>query len=213
MRHAARDGWTVFCCTINGGHNSCPPGSFVGRLVEGRQRGVLLRRRPATSSTATRAARRRAPATAPAATCDGRRTCCNQFRYGQCHQEIACYGPVVCRVATCTPPWQYDPSCTSTSATDNATVNHGAPCLSNDCISDIERLYRSMGGAGGSLGPVALSEREVSAHTGRYAKYQHGYIFQRYGAEAHEVHGSVATLYEKLDLYRGELGWPTARPN
>ena len=23
------DGWTAFCCTINGGRNSCPPNSFV----------------------------------------------------------------------------------------------------------------------------------------------------------------------------------------
>ena len=24
------DGYTVFCCTINGGNNSCPPDSFIG---------------------------------------------------------------------------------------------------------------------------------------------------------------------------------------
>src|SRR5690349_3877581 len=24
------EGWSVFCCTINGGFNSCPPGSFTG---------------------------------------------------------------------------------------------------------------------------------------------------------------------------------------
>ena len=121
--------------------------------------------RPATSSTATPPARRSARAGARAPSCDGRRACCNQFRYGQCHQEISCYGPVVCRVATCTPPWQYDPSCTTTSATDNATLSHGAPCLSDDCISDIERLYRTMGGADGTLGPVVTSRaRGVRGH-------------------------------------------------
>src|SRR6185437_14985412 len=55
--------------------------------------------------------------------------CCNQFRYGQCHQELACVGPVVCRVASCRPPWEVDPTCTTASATANATALHTAPCL------------------------------------------------------------------------------------
>jgi uncharacterized protein with LGFP repeats len=201
------DGWTAFCCTVNGGSNSCPPGSFVAGWWKadnaayccGQARYIIDCNATCPTSCNCHCS---------GASCDGRRVCCNQFRYGQCHQEISCYGPVVCRVATCTPPWQYDPSCTSTSATDNATVTHGAPCLSNDCITDIERLYRAMGGAGGTLGPVVVSEREVSQHTGRYAKYQHGYIFQKYGAEPHEVHGTVASLYEDMELYRGALGYP-----
>src|SRR5262249_16503890 len=52
-----------------------------------------------------------------------------QFRYGQCHQEVACVGPVVCRVASCRPPWELDPTCTTASATANETALHTAPCL------------------------------------------------------------------------------------
>ena len=61
--------------------------------------------------------------------CDHRKTSCIGFRYGQCNQNITCVGPIVCRVVTCTPPWLWDDSCTTTSATDNSTRFHNAPCL------------------------------------------------------------------------------------
>jgi hypothetical protein len=60
--------------------------------------------------------------------CDERFTCCNEFRYGQCHQDLACVGPIVCRVVTCVAPWDFDATCTTTSATANATALHDAPC-------------------------------------------------------------------------------------
>ena len=64
-------------------------------------------------------------------TCDQRRVACNQFRYGQCNTQIpySNTGPVLCRVVSCTPPWvQYGATCSSTSATDNNTATHTAPC-------------------------------------------------------------------------------------
>ncbi|MGB7861268.1 MAG: hypothetical protein WBM90_12285 [Acidimicrobiia bacterium] len=61
--------------------------------------------------------------------CGYRKTACTGFRYGQCNQEVACVGPIVCRVVTCTPPWVWDDSCTTTSATDNNTRFHDAACL------------------------------------------------------------------------------------
>jgi hypothetical protein len=61
--------------------------------------------------------------------CNNRKASCTQFRYGQCNQQIACLGPIVCRVVTCTPPWVWDPACTTTSATDNNTRFHNRPCL------------------------------------------------------------------------------------
>ena len=84
---------------------------------------------PATSSTATPPAppSARAAARAPAAT--GGAPAATSSATASATRRSACYGPVVCRVATCTPPWRYDPSCTTSSATDNRTVNHGAPCL------------------------------------------------------------------------------------
>lgn len=61
--------------------------------------------------------------------CGLRKASCTQFRYGQCNQNVACVGPIACRVVTCTPPWVWDSSCTTTSATDNNTRFHNAPCL------------------------------------------------------------------------------------
>lgn len=201
------DGWTAFCCTINSGRNSCPPNSFVAGWWKadnaayccGRARYII----DCNATCPTRCSCR-----CSGASCDGRRTCCNQFRYGQCHQEIACYGPVVCRVATCTPPWQYDRSCTTSSATDNRTVTHGAPCLPDNCTSAITRLYNSLGGAGGVLGPVVKSEKSTTDGSGRFAHYRNGSIFQRDGGSPHETHGSIADRFAQLGYHRSALGYP-----
>ena len=61
--------------------------------------------------------------------CSNRKACCTAFRYGQCNQQVACLGPIVCRVVTCTPPWRFDPTCTTATATDNNTRFHHRPCL------------------------------------------------------------------------------------
>lgn len=121
-------GWTVFCCTVNNGSNTCPPGSFVAgwwkadgsSFCGGASRYIIDCNATCPTQCSCRCA---------SGTCDDRRVCCNQFRYGQCNQQITCYGPVVCRVATCTPPWIYDSACTTASATDNRTRTHSAPCL------------------------------------------------------------------------------------
>lgn len=63
--------------------------------------------------------------------CHLRKASCTGFRYGQCSQDITCVGPIVCRVVTCTPPWVWDESCTTSSATDNNTRFHDAPCLND----------------------------------------------------------------------------------
>jgi len=67
--------------------------------------------------------------------CQLRKASCTGFRYGQCNQDIACVGPIVCRVVTCTPPWIWDENCTTASATDDNTRFHNAPCL-----ADVEAL-------------------------------------------------------------------------
>ena len=150
--------------------NSCPPGSFVGGLVEGRQLGVLLRcgpllhrlqrelpdgaapatargatlRRPAhraATSSATASATRRSPATA--------RSCAASSRARR-------------RGSTTAPA-------RTASATDNRTVTHGAPCLSGNCPSPIAQLYADLGGPGGALGPIVQTERPGPGSSGRYA--------------------------------------------
>ena len=53
---------------------------------------------------------------------------CFQFRYGQCNQDVPCMGRIVCRVVSCVPPWEIDPSCTTTNAQDDFTANMNEPC-------------------------------------------------------------------------------------
>jgi hypothetical protein len=145
------DGYTVFCCSIYRGINKCPPGTFVGGWWKADdspfccQNGQPQPRYyidchpyctectdgcedhfcdPSCITCRCRCGE---------GSCDQRRVCCNYFRYGQCHQEIGCAGPVACRAVTCTPPYQLYESCGSTSATDNQTVNQTAPCLEGAC--------------------------------------------------------------------------------
>ncbi len=126
------DGYTVFCCTINGGRNTCPPDSFIAGWWKAD-----------SSSFCGGAARYYIDCNAYRngawscrcndSTCDRRRVACNQFRYGQCNTQVPYSetGPVVCRLVSCTPPWQqYAGTCSSTSRTDNNTATHAAPCLS-----------------------------------------------------------------------------------
>jgi len=125
---ACCDGYTEFCCTITG-RNSCPPGTTTGGwwkadgsgLCSGAPRyyldcNVVPPNNPCSCGCAN-------------GRCTNRKACCTRFRYGQCHQEITTMGPIMCRVVTCTPPWQLDPSCTTAVLTDNNTRFHDAPCL------------------------------------------------------------------------------------
>lgn len=203
------EGWTAFCCTINGGRNTCPSGSFIAGWWKadnaayccGAARYII----DCNATCPTRCSCRCA-----GGSCDNRKTCCNQFRYGQCHQEIACYGPVVCRVATCTVPWQYDPSCTTASATDNRTRDHGAPCLSTDCgKSPITKKYEELGGAAGRLGPVTEAEHPIGdPRGGRRARYRNGNIYWTQATGAHEVRADVVTEYGIQGGVTGALGYP-----
>lgn len=139
------DGYTEFCCTITGS-NSCPPGSLtagwwkadgsgfcdVGSVPKPRyyldcnaQCGSCT----CGSSGVCSGSCTGTPCGCANGSCNNRKAGCTRFRYGQCHQNVACVGPIVCRVVTCTPPWQLDPSCTTAVLTDNNTRFHDRPCL------------------------------------------------------------------------------------
>jgi hypothetical protein len=126
---ACSDGWSAFCCSINGGHNTCPPNTFAGGWWKADR-----------SSFCGGAARYYIDCNAlPGASftchcnqtnCDHRRVACNIFRYGQCNTQIHGVTAVVCRQISCRPPWQlYPGKCGTSSATDNNTAGHTAPCL------------------------------------------------------------------------------------
>lgn len=135
------DGYTEFCCTLNGA-NACPPGTITAGWwkVDGSQfcggaaryyldcnaqcgscdcgsNGVCS---GACSGTGCGCAQ---------GNCNNRKAGCTRFRYGQCNQGVRCVGPIVCRVVTCAPPWSFDPACGTTARTDEATRSHDRPCL------------------------------------------------------------------------------------
>jgi len=135
-------GWTVFCCSVNEGQNTCPDGTIAagwwksdGSPFCGGGPRYILDCNGLCGGCGCGSDGICAPGCyncgcrCGTGSCDQRRHCCNEFRYGQCHQELACVGPVVCRIATCMPPWEWDPTCTTTSATANRTGLHYAPCL------------------------------------------------------------------------------------
>lgn len=145
---SASAGYTVFCCSVNGGVNECPPGTFAGGwwkadaspyCCSGGQPGpryYIDCQAECTHCSASAFGHFCTPGCSScqcgqgSGSCDQRRQCCNQFRYGQCHTEIDLCGAVACRVVTCTPPYDLFPECSASSATDNSTALHSAPCLS-----------------------------------------------------------------------------------
>jgi hypothetical protein len=125
---ACCDGYTEFCCTLTGS-NTCPPGSIAAGwwraegsgLCGGASRYYLDCNRSLDAPDCG--------CTCAGGNCGNRVTCCVHFRYGQCNQNIAQVGAIVCRVVTCIPPWQFDATCTATDAQDDNTRFHDAPCL------------------------------------------------------------------------------------
>ena len=131
-----RDGYTEFCCTINTGQNTCPPGSFAGGWWRADFSSFCNGTRYYIDCMQNCCGPLRGDGFCSgcvecncASGCDTRKVYCNYFRYGQCHQEITHTGPIACRVVSCVPPYATDPSCSTASAVDNATAEHTSPCL------------------------------------------------------------------------------------
>ena len=137
------DGYTEFCCTMTG-ENTCPTdtvpagwwkvdgSSFCTSTgVPGPRYYLDCNAIPSGPCGAGGVTRETDMCDCSCADgkCGNRKACCTAFRYGQCNQSIACLGPIVCRVVTCTPPWRFDPTCTTATATDNNTRFHHRPCL------------------------------------------------------------------------------------
>ncbi|MGI9080276.1 MAG: RICIN domain-containing protein [Acidimicrobiales bacterium] len=118
------DGYTEFCCVVNNGSNTCPPGTFEGGWwrADGSDYCGGGARYFVDCNGST------APCGCANGDCDHRATSCNVFRYGQCHTEIGGVGAIACRVVTCTPPYEFIPACGTTLAFDNSTANHTANC-------------------------------------------------------------------------------------
>ncbi len=137
------DGYTEFCCTMTG-ENTCPTGTIpagwwkvdgssfcVTNGAPGPRYYLDCNAAPAgpCGPSGVTKATDLCDCSCADGDCNNRKACCTAFRYGQCNQQVACLGPIVCRVVTCTPPWNFDPTCTTATATDNNTRWHHRPCL------------------------------------------------------------------------------------
>ncbi len=129
------DGWTAFCCEINGGLNTCPADSYPAgwwmctdyaghRLCS--EQGVRY------YVDCNRLPGKHFPGGCHCANdnCANRRVACNMFRYGQCNTHIAGVTEVVCRMVVCENPSTIEHlNCGSSLAIDNLVCGHEAPCL------------------------------------------------------------------------------------
>lgn len=125
---ACCDGYTEFCCTITG-VNTCPAGTVAAGWWKADAPGICGDTPRYYIDCNVAPGHNPCSCGCANGDCNNRKACCTRFRYGQCHQEIATVGPIMCRVVTCTPPWVFDPSCTTAPLTDNATRYHDGPCL------------------------------------------------------------------------------------
>jgi len=202
------DGFSVFCCTINNGANFCPEGTFLGGWWKADNSGFCCGGpRYYMDCNVLCGSTWVCSCDSDPSTCDHRLVACNQFRYGQCHLEIDCYGPVACRLVTCTPPWSFDPSCTASSASDQSTVSHSAPCLPGDCPTPLILHYYDLGGPGGPLGVQIGQESPSPAGGGSWAAFANGALFDL-GAAFFTVEAPIYAEYLLLGGPAG-LGNPT----
>ena len=214
-------GWTALCCTINNGVNQCPPGSFAAgwwkadgaRLCGGKARYYIdCQARctrchcPPGTHYCGRECWNCTPHCARRGTCDERHVCRNLFRYGQCHQEIGCSGSVVCRTISCTPPWLWE-SCSKSSATDDFTRTHSAPCLPT-AWTPMQKRYAALNSQasplGASIGPEKQGER------GSFQRYEHGRMYHFEQTGTHFLLGTLAQKYVHLGETTSPLGLPTS---
>jgi hypothetical protein len=164
---ACCDGYTEFCCTLYG-TNTCPSGTFAGGWWQADGSAYCPGPRYYIDCHAECQCTDGCTPGGPSycsPTCDGldcdcamgscehRIAGCVSFRYGQCHQEIACAGRIACRVVTCTPAYLIDNSCTTTSMSDDLTAQHNAPCLQAPPV--VVRAYGFAAAASGGYWLVA----------------------------------------------------------
>jgi hypothetical protein len=135
------DGYTEFCCTTSG-VNWCPPGAVTGGWWKVDASAYCGGSAPryyldchnrcggcgCTGGICSGACSNTTCGCA-AGSCGNRKAGCTRFRYGQCNGNIACLGPIICRVVSCTPPWRLDAACSTAALTDNRTRYHHRPCL------------------------------------------------------------------------------------
>jgi hypothetical protein len=130
------DGYTEFCCVINGGVNACPPNTMPAGwwradgsiYCGGGPRYYIDCNQVCCGPGVGNGFCAGCVPCQCAVDCNTRRIYCNYFRYGQCNTQVPYVGPIGCRMVTCVPPYQLNIGCDPSGAVDNATANHTANC-------------------------------------------------------------------------------------
>ena len=128
-------GYTAFCCTLPTGDNyGCPEGSFVGGWWQCNYGGGDLcgttNRRYYMDCNALPGHSCPGGCHCGNDDCNNFKSCCINFRYGQCNTQIGAITPIMCRLVTCIIPCKIDClNCSCSSATDQVTCGHNAGCL------------------------------------------------------------------------------------
>jgi hypothetical protein len=122
-------GYSAMCCSINHGHNTCPPNTFAGGWWKA-DRSSFCGGKARYYIDCNAKPGHHFRCHCNKSNCDHRYVACNVFRYGQCNTHVHGITAVVCRQISCRPPWELYPGhCGRSSATDNNTRGHTAPCL------------------------------------------------------------------------------------
>lgn len=129
-------GYTEFCCHIYG-QNACPPDTLLAgwwkvdnsRFCDGDARYYMDCNSAAPGCACGSRGVCKDATPCQCRTCDSRRDGCTVFRYGNCNNDVSCVGPILCRVVTCSKPWELDPGCSTVPRVDNNTRYHHRPCL------------------------------------------------------------------------------------
>lgn len=144
---ACCEGFTTFCCTINGGHNYCPEGSVVGgwwAAADSSYCGNGTRYYLdcngvchcdagcgdyySNGDTFCDSGCDGLDCNCQGDNCDNWVRGCFQFRYGQCNTNVGCTGRIICRMVSCVEPWKLDFDCGSSYMWDSGTAEMNAPC-------------------------------------------------------------------------------------
>lgn len=129
------DGYTAFCCELEGGNNRCPDGTYVAgwwKCTHYRGSGICSEEGVRYYLDCNNFPGRpfRGGCRCAHDDCKRRRVACNHFRYGQCNTQIAGTTDVVCRLVICENPASIGAwGCNDTLMVDNAVCSHEMDCL------------------------------------------------------------------------------------
>ena len=95
------------------------------------------------------------------------------------------------------------------------TARHlGAPESAGSLVrGSIKARYDALGGAAGSLGAPRTAELATPYRTGRYNRFDGGYVYWSPATGAWEVQGAVLALWSRLGHENSLLGFPAGPPN